>query len=136
MGHTVAAASTVLAAFMGGLAVGSFIAGRLQFIERNRTLRSYAALELFIAAVAIALPVVLRLATPAVASAYADGDAPIRFNAVRMAICLVVVSVPAAAMGATFPIASAWYAHEAADAGLLYAMNTAGAAAGAIAAGF
>ena len=28
LGHTVAAASTVLAAFMGGLAIGAWIAGR------------------------------------------------------------------------------------------------------------
>ena len=28
LGHTVAAASTVLAAFMGGLAVGAWLAGR------------------------------------------------------------------------------------------------------------
>src|SRR5205823_14475611 len=40
------------------------------------------------------------------------------------------------AMGATFPVAAAWFADTAADAGTLYAANTAGAAVGAIAAGF
>ena len=55
---------------------------------------------------------------------------------VRVAISLALLGVPAAAMGATFPIAANWFARNAADTGVLYAMNTAGAAAGAIAAGF
>ena len=54
----------------------------------------------------------------------------------RVAISIALLGVPAAAMGATFPIAADWYARNAADAGALYAVNTAGAAAGAIAAGF
>ena len=132
LGHTVAAASTVLAAFMGGLALGAWVAGK----RRGSTLRSYVVLELVVAVAALLLPIALGATVPALAWAYADGSAPARFAVVRVAISLALLGVPAAAMGATFPIAADWYARNAADAGALYAVNTAGAAAGAIAAGF
>ena len=138
LGHTVAAASTVLAAFMGGLAVGAWVAGRrpdhLNSGNLRRNFQIYAALEIAIAVAAILLPFALRACVPALAWAYADGDAPARFAFVRVAISLILVGIPAAAMGATFPIAIA--ASRTISAAVLYAANTAGAAAGAIAAGF
>ena len=133
LGHTVAAASTVLAAFMGGLALGAWITGAL---DAKPSLRSYAVLELIVAACALLLPTALAASVPALAWAYADGGAPARFALVRVAISLGLLGIPAAAMGATFPIAAGWYGRDALDTGLLYAVNTAGAAAGAIAAGF
>src|SRR5438067_3086253 len=163
LGHTVAAASTVLAAFMGGLAIGAWIAGQWNGLKTvpydtphddtpNKPpapslvghglqavpsfLRTYAILELLVAATAIALPFALRASVPALAWAYADGAAPARFALIRVVISLALVGVPAAAMGATFPIATNWFARDAADTGILYAANTAGAAGGAIAAGF
>ena len=145
LGHTVAAASTVLAAFMGGLALGAWIAGRAfespddGALPRKRSrqkLRAYAVLEIIVAICAVLLPVALANSIPVLAWAYADGAAPIHFAMVRVAISIALLGVPAAAMGATFPIAAGWYARNAADSGVLYAMNTAGAAAGAIAAGF
>ena len=154
LGHTVAAASTVLAAFMGGLAVGAWLAGSFDSRDSNRSnvrlakdsrsegragLRAYAILEVIVAMCALLLPLALVASVPALAWAYADGGAATRFALVRVAISLALLGVPAAAMGATFPIAAGWYAQEGRDphaAGLLYAVNTAGAAAGAIAAGF
>jgi spermidine synthase len=133
LGHTVAAASTVLAAFMGGLALGAWIAGAF---AARATLRAYAILEIVVAICALLLPAALAASVPALAWAYADGGAPARFAVVRIAISLALLGLPAAAMGATFPIAAGWYARNAADTGALYAVNTAGAALGAIAAGF
>src|SRR5205085_5366724 len=54
MGQTVAAASTALAAIMGGLALGSWIGGRAQARwsgggKRGRALSTYAALEVLVA---------------------------------------------------------------------------------------
>lgn len=146
LGHTVAASSTVLAAFMGGLGVGAWAAGRLP-PARSRILAAYAALELFIAVAAIALPTILSALDPLLIWAYADGTFPMRFATVRVAVSLMLLGVPAAAMGATYPIAVSWLVHSgglkaedrqraATDGGVLYAVNTAGAAAGAIAAGF
>src|SRR5947209_60834 len=102
MGHTVAAASTVLAAFMGGLAIGAWIGGRMR-LPPIGCLRAYAALEIVIAAVALALPFLLSAAAPALRWAYADGFAPVRFGVVRFAISVTMIGLPAAAMGATFP---------------------------------
>src|ERR1700692_1476823 len=68
LGHTVPAASTVLAAFMGGLAAGACLAGRFPF----GSLRIYAGLEIAIGLAALALPVALSAATPLLAWAYAD----------------------------------------------------------------
>ena len=49
MGHGTAAASTVLAAFMGGLAIGAAVAGRTGArLSPERALRIYAGLELVI----------------------------------------------------------------------------------------
>ena len=147
MGHTVAAVSTVLAALMGGLSVGAWLGGRLD-IPRTRSLRIYAALEVVIALAAMALPPILDAALPLVAAAYADGEAPLRFALVRVTLSLTLLAVPAAAMGATFPIAASWFAdvsarlkpdaqtRSSADVGVLYAANTMGAALGAILAGF
>jgi spermidine synthase len=146
LGHTVAAASTVLAAFMGGLAGGAWLAGR--FLPRwPDRLRIYAALEVSVALLAITLPIVLHELRPALAWAYADGDERARFAFFRVTLSLALLGLPAAAMGATFPIAAAWLADASArgvhtgfrsaiDAGMLYAANTAGAAVGAIATGF
>src|SRR5438552_6663351 len=113
LGHTVAAASTVLAAFMGGLASGAWIAGR---VLRRRTgrdssgpttcLRVYAGLEIGIALFAFLLPSALHAFGSVLAWAYADGTAPARFAIVRVGISLSVLGVPTAAMGATFPIAA------------------------------
>ena len=105
LGHTSGAISTVLAAFMGGLAAGAFFGGRAASgVTPAQALRLYAYLELLVAACAIALPLVLRAASPILAGLYGDGPSPI-FAVARVAFCLVLVSIPAALMGATYPIA-------------------------------
>jgi spermidine synthase len=141
MGHTVAAASTVLAAFMGGLAIGAALAGRASpQLDRRVAMRAYAAIEVLIAIVAIALPFELEILKPLLAWAYADGNAGAAFGLIRLACALIVVTLPAIAMGATLPLVMRWHAGAAdragRDAGLLYAANTVGAAAGAVLSGF
>jgi spermidine synthase len=147
MGHTVAAVSIVLAAFMGGLALGAWRAGRVT-APPVRHLQIYATLEIVVALIAIVLPTVLRLFVPGLMWAYADGNAPARFAFVRGTLTLGLLTIPAAAMGATYPIAATWFTAAMANAttagstapiagaAQLYAANTAGAAAGAIGAGF
>ena len=124
---------------MGGLAIGAWAAGthpRLIPSDTVGRLRAYASIEVAIAVFALLVPLALSGFMPALSWAYADGAAPVRFALVRVGICLSLVGIPAAAMGATFPIAVDAMARSRLDAGLLYATNTAGAAAGAIAAGF
>ncbi|HUQ86546.1 MAG TPA: fused MFS/spermidine synthase [Vicinamibacterales bacterium] len=141
MGHGLAAASAVLAAFMGGLAAGAGAAGRYAgTLPPRRALTVYAALEITIGALAILMPFLLIAVRPLLASTYADGDGGATFAFVRLATSVVVLCVPAACMGATFPIASRWIVRAAntaaQDAGGLYAANTLGAAGGAVLAGF
>src|SRR2546421_10593973 len=102
LGHTVAAASTVLAAFMGGLAIGAWLAGSFDSLARSAPehqlaqdrrfaltpLRVYAALEIVVALTALVLPLALSATVPVLAWAYADGAAPARFALVRVAIRL------------------------------------------------
>ncbi|MDQ3441466.1 MAG: fused MFS/spermidine synthase, partial [Planctomycetota bacterium] len=141
LGHGVAAASTVLAAFMGGLALGSAAGGRFGGkLHATQALRVYAGLELSIAVLALVLPFELNALDPLLANAYADGAGGTTYIVLRFVASLLLLTVPAAAMGATFPVASRWFVRHAGaaarDAGALYASNTLGAALGALLAGF
>src|SRR6185436_10478162 len=94
MGQTVAAVSTVLAAFMGGLAAGSWLGSRIDRRWSDRPtadrarLRAYAALELLVAVFALALPAMLAGSQPLLAWAYDDALAPARFGIVRAVLCV------------------------------------------------
>ncbi len=141
LGHGIAAASTVLAAFMGGLALGSALGGRRgRGLPPHRALAVYAGLEMAIAILALLLPWQLQALEPLLIRAYANGDGGLAFGLLRLVSSLILLSVPAMAMGATFPVASRWTVRHAAraatDAGGLYAANTVGAALGAMLAGF
>lgn len=141
IGHTTAAAAAVVAAFLGGLAGGAAWGGRIASRwTRERALAAYVWLEVIVAAAALAVPFALRAALPLLAAAYGADGSGVAFASIRLAVCLAVVFVPAAALGATFPMAVRWFASDpdraASRGGLLYALNTAGAAVGALLAGF
>ena len=65
IGHTTAAASAVVAAFLGGLAVGAagggVVASRL---SPRRSLQAYVGLEIFVALAALLVPFELRALRP------------------------------------------------------------------------
>lgn len=141
LGHGVAAASTVLASFMGGLAVGAALGGPASDrTTRVGAMRWYAGLELAIAGAALAMPFGLAAAEPLLSRAYASGEPGLAFPLLRVVTSVLLVALPAVAMGATFPFVARWYVPGAraatSAAGALYAANTAGAAVGAIATGF
>jgi len=140
MGHSLAAASTVVAAFMGGLAAGSILAGRVApRLTPTESLYTYIALEVAVGVIAIAVPYELTGLTPLLVWSYRNGSPGFLFATIRLASCLTLMFIPALALGATFPIAVRWFARpgEAGrGSGLLYAANSAGAAAGALGAGF
>jgi spermidine synthase len=141
IGHTTAAASAVVAAFLGGLAVGAGAGGRIASrLTPLQSLHAYIGLELAVALAAIVLPYELKALTPLLRWAYADGTPGLLFPAVRVFSCLVMVFAPAAALGATFPMAIRWFANDAENAArsssALYVVNTIGAAVGALLAGF
>ncbi len=111
MGHTTAAVGTVLAAFMGGLALGAWLGGRVaSSLAPHRALRTYAWLELTIAACALLLPLASASLRPVLVWAYANGDGGLLFAATRVALALLLIVLPTIAMGATYPMAVRWFA--------------------------
>jgi spermidine synthase len=147
-GVTIYAISTVLAAFMAGLAIGSLVGGR-RADSATRPLRLYGCVELAVGATALLTPWAFRLLQDVYAGAAQVVDpsqAPLVAGSLRAALAFVVLLVPTALMGATLPLAvrgvRAVRAIEAdrvrGDAwsmGLLYATNTAGAIVGCLLSG-
>ena len=141
VGHTTFALTAVLAAFMGGLAAGSGFFGRR--LERGADpLRLYAALEGTIALVSLAFPVQLLLVNTLSAHVGRLLQAgTFRLGVARFALAALAVTPATFLMGGTLPAMVAVLAKRRAGglarhAGLLYAINTAGAVCGATAAGF
>ena len=141
LGHTTAAASAVVGAFLLGLAVGAALVGRAaRTLTRAGALAAYARLEVAVAVVALALPAVLAACTPLLGWAYRDGAPGLAFPLVRVTLAVALVLLPAVALGATFPLAIRWFASDSPArtrrTAMLYATNTLGAAGGALLAGF
>lgn len=134
------AVTTVLAVFMGGLALGGYVFGSRAH-RSSRLLRLYGILELGVAASALVFLVLMQL-YPAiyVPAARLAGTSPLALSAVRVAFAVFALIVPATLMGGTLPVVSSFVSARAGDLGgrlsLLYACNTFGAVAGAGAAGF
>jgi len=139
-GDTVLAVSTVLTAFMAGLALGSFWVGR-RVDARPRVLGLYAALEVGIAMSAVLLPLALAALTPLYVWLHRQlGEAAGLFDLVRFALAFGLLCVPTSLMGATLPVLSRYMVRRQAtlgwNVGALYALNTAGAVIGCFAAGY
>jgi len=144
-GATAYAVSTVLSAFMAGLALGAHFGGR-NAAKVGRPLMAYGALEMVVGAVAAASPAALTLLTEAyVALARAAPGSLAIVTLARAALTALVVLVPTVAMGATLPLLSrvvAGVREEPGGGGSagrlagLYAINTAGGAAGALASAY
>lgn len=139
-GVTIHAVTTVLASFFGGLALGSFVAGR--WISRtSRPLRWYGISEVVVGLLALVTTVELRgVQRLYVAVAREMNDSPGGLVVVRAVLSFAVLIVPATLLGATLPLLSASSVVRRARGGerlsVLYATNTAGAILGVLAAGF
>ncbi len=125
---------------MGGLALGSYWAGRSADRWRDRGLRTYGKLELGITAYAITIPWLLDRATSLLEIAWRLG-ADRHFALFGFIKFLAILILPATTlMGATLPVLSRVAARTTrsvgASVGALYAINTFGAVAGTIAAAF
>ena len=124
------AAVVTVSAFMLGLAGGSaFMAGRAR--RDSRPLRSLALLETGIAVFALLLPWAVHLATPIV-DASASSLSPPQWHALLVLAGLGSLTLPAAAMGAGFPLLVEGFARHGGSIGSAYGSNTLGAALGAL----
>jgi spermidine synthase len=139
-GVTVYAASTVLASFMGGLALGSYGAGRIAG-RLTSPLKTFGLVEIGVGLSALATPLILEgVKTLWVGLQPSLPSSLLFLTPARFAAAFAVLIVPTTLMGATLPIvmrsALASDSSLAGRIGWLYAINTAGAIVGAITAGF
>ena len=136
-GVTVYAASTVLAAFMAGLAIGSLVSPRV--LARLAPLRAFGLIELAIGVTALATPIGLEAATTLYDLVrQVAPESPGVITVARLAGSMAILLLPTLMMGMTLPLlsASAQVRGDRARVGALYAANTAGALTGAWLAGY
>jgi len=148
-GHTVFSVSVVLSAFMAGLGFGSYLFGvaidRLstgdQGGEAPASLAVYGWIEILIFASAALLS--LMLANFSILYAWLHTWLPESAalqNTVKAVLAFGLIFIPTTLMGATLPIISKYYVTDntklGTQVGLLYAINTLGAAVGCLLTGF
>ena len=139
-GATTFATSTVLAIFMGGLALGSFVAGR--FSDKvQRPLFWYGVLEAIIGFWALLTPLLFTAATPLYKFIWLHTHASILpFSLLRFLCTGLILIVPTTCMGATLPLLSRFVSDRlesiGSRVGTLYSANTLGAVVGALITGF
>jgi spermidine synthase len=139
-GNTTHAIATVLSAFMAGLALGSYLLGRLADTPRNALLL-YGLLEAGVGVYGLAVPALFALTQAAYTRMYGLVDVSFAvFSVLLFGLCFVVILVPTALMGATLPMLSRFCVTQLTAIGRrigdLYAVNTLGAVAGCALAGF
>ncbi len=140
IGNTVFSVTTVLTAFMGGLALGSYLAGRL--IDKSKNpLRIFGVLEGIIGAYALVLPLLIAGTEPLFRFIYQNFEMSFySLSLLRFLICGILLLLPTTLMGATFPVLSKYFVerktHLGWTIGKLYGVNTFGAVLGSFGAGF
>jgi spermidine synthase len=139
-GATTLAVSTVLAAFMGGLALGSALAGRLGS-RIERPLRAYGWIEIGIATYAVLVPLLFSLVDNIYAFIWQQFHPGFFvFSLWRFVLSCALLLVPTTLMGATLPVLSAALLRStnrnSNSVTRLYACNLVGAILGTLAAGF
>ncbi|MBI4385024.1 MAG: fused MFS/spermidine synthase [Nitrospinae bacterium] len=140
MGNTHYSIATVLTAFMGGLALGSYLGGGT-VDRKSEPLLVYAALEAAIGVYCLLAPAIIHGASPLFQWIYLHyQNAYAQASFFRFLVCGSILLVPAAFMGATLPVLGKFVSEDAEfvgkDVGGLYAINTFGAALGAWASAF
>lgn len=140
-GSTLYGVATVLSAFMGGLALGSWLIGR--FVDKMQyPLVVYGIFEIVTGLSALVFPFALQLSQPLIGQFYTTGGSGtfLTFSLIRFVVVFVLLLVPTTLMGATLPMMSKAVTRRLEQVGTrvggLYALNTAGAVLGVFAAGF
>lgn len=143
-GSTTLAVSTVLTCFMGGLALGSFLLGRIADRLRSPVL-AYGIAEGIIGLSALVVPFVIEGAYPSLARLLAQhlSNDFLVHSVVRFAAVAAVLAIPTTCMGATLPLLSRFVMDSeivpqrvGARVGVLYTLNTIGAIIGVFATTF
>ena len=139
-GTTSFAISTLLTAFMAGLALGSYLGGKLAQRVGDQ-LRLYGLLEGAIGLYALVVPLLLSVLPRLYGPLFEHlVDHFYLFSLLRFGAVFLILLLPTTMMGATLPLVSQWIADRRrvfqGSLGLLYGANTLGACAGCALAGF
>ena len=139
LGATTLAIATTTAAYMGGLALGSHLGGRLADRLR-RPLAWYGGTEMLVGILGLAVPWVCSQ-LPALHSTLFAGVQDGTHQAIlRFFLALLVLLAPTIMMGATLPVLARAVTdrvdHVGREVGILYSLNLAGAVLGAAFCGF
>jgi spermidine synthase len=138
------AVAAVLAAYMGGLALGAAAAARYA-LRLRRPVLAYGVLELAIALSALSVPAGIRLINAGYVGLLGGGGELLEGGAAmatlfQLGAAFAVLLPPTAFMGATLPLLARHAVRSEAEigsrVGVLYAVNTAGAIAGTLCAAF
>ena len=134
-GHTVYAVSTVLAAFMAGLALGSFLFGRVVDRRPRAAIDLYAYLEVGIGIYALLFPLLLKTSSPIYMWVIENlRTSPYVVDLIRFSVCVLLLLPATILMGGTLPVLSKFFVRSEAtigwNVGALYAVNTLGAVLG------
>lgn len=140
VGNSVSATAMILAAFMGGLGLGSYVGGKY-FSKRRPSLLPYILLEIAIGAYVFLSPALFDLLARLFTSLAESFDDRATLTVARSMVSLAALLLPAFLMGATFPAMISGVAPDSstrrtARTGYLYSTNTLGAAVGCFAAGY
>ena len=137
------AVSIILTVFMGGLGLGSFLAGKTTDLIKHplKLVRMYGILELAVGAYCLLLPMILTAVEPICAVMYNSlFNYFMLYSFLTFVVCSVLLILPVICMGATLPILCRFYvsrmSHLAGHIGRLYGLNTIGAAVGSLLCGF
>ncbi|MGA2679505.1 MAG: fused MFS/spermidine synthase [Sedimentisphaerales bacterium] len=137
------AVSIILTVFMGGLGLGSFLAGKTTDRIKHplKLVRIYGILELAVGVYCLLLPMILTAVKPVCAVIYNSlFNHFMLYSFLTFVVCSVLLILPVICMGATLPILCRFYvsrmSHLASHIGHLYGLNTIGAAVGSLLCGF
>ncbi len=140
VGNSMSAAAMIIAVFMGGLGLGSYVGGRI-FGKRRASFVPYILLEIAIAIYVLLSPSLFELLSHLFTSLAESVHYRAGLTIVRIVVSLAALFLPAFLMGATFPAMISAAAPDSpsqrtARTGYLYSINTLGAAVGCFAAGY
>ncbi|GBC81331.1 Polyamine aminopropyltransferase [bacterium HR10] len=142
LGNTLFSTSLILAIFMGGLALGSYVFGRWteRWPDPSKTLRAYAFMELGIGLWGFAL-LGSRSRIEMLLVSFAHMGSPRTLAFAEAVIGAALLLPPTVLMGGTFPVLSVFFGRGrgerlGGEIGRLYAINTLGAALGSFSSGF
>lgn len=138
-GTSIYASGTVIACFMAGLAIGSFIFGR-EADKSHNPIRLFAYVEVGLGMSALMLIFLFDILPVPYAMLHKIFEGGMLMNFMLFLLSFIVLIIPTSLIGGTFPIMNRIYTHKiktvGKDVGIVYSADTIFAALGAISAGF